>query len=176
MLRSGLILVFLAALFATPAVPMLPTADDVPDGIPVERDDCAEILEKVDADLPLIIQIPDSDELREFIRKHGVVNIRRCLRKARGPKSPVQESKTSPRPKVRVGDIDRLYLRPGLHCGRPLPTKQEFLRMLKDRPADAFQILHRCNVPIISISPIRQLPVGRRQLPVDTRQRPVGTW
>ncbi|MBI5249040.1 MAG: hypothetical protein HY912_06055 [Desulfomonile tiedjei] len=65
---------------------------------------------------------------------------------------------------------------PESQCFRSIPTRDEFLRMVRKHPADANQILRRCNIDVRSISPIPQLPVGLRQLPEDTRQRPVGTW
>ncbi len=174
--RFGLILVFLTVFSVTPAVPMLPTADDFPNGPSAEADECAELLKKVDTTRPIIVQIPESDELLQYLRKHRIGDIRRCLRRIRWARIPRQDVTAPVRPEVRLGDIDRLYVNPGPRCGRPIPTKRELLRMLKDKPADAHQILRRCNVPIRSISPIRQLPVGVRQLPVDTRQRSVDTW
>lgn len=65
---------------------------------------------------------------------------------------------------------------PAPKCFRAVPTRDEFLNMVRDNPADANQILQRCNIDLRSISPLPQLPVGSRQLPEDTRQRPVGTW
>ena len=56
------------------------------------------------------------------------------------------------------------------------PTKSEFLRLLKTHPADARQLMERHDIDVSSISPIRQLPSGKRQLPDDTRQRPSSTW
>lgn len=61
-------------------------------------------------------------------------------------------------------------------CFRSIPTRDEFLHMVRKHPADANQILQRCNLDVSGISPLRQLPSGVRQLPEDTRQRPVGTW
>lgn len=61
-------------------------------------------------------------------------------------------------------------------CDRPIPTRSEFRTDLKERPADAAQILRRCDVPVRSLSPIRQLPTATRQLKVDTRQRAADTW
>lgn len=176
MLRFGLLLVLLVVLSAVPAAPMMPTADDFPDDSSAEADACAELLAKIDASRPITVQISESDELQQFLRKHGIGDVRRCLRKIRGAEIPKQGVAAPAKPEVRLGDIDRPYVAPGSRCDRPIPSKQEFLRMLKERPADAGQILRRCNVPIKSISPIRQLPVGMRQLPVDTRQRPVDTW
>jgi hypothetical protein len=65
---------------------------------------------------------------------------------------------------------------PREQCFRAIPTRDEFLRMVRKNPADANQLLQRCNLDLRGISPLPQLPVGRRQLPVDTRQRPVASW
>ena len=60
--------------------------------------------------------------------------------------------------------------------GRSIPSKSEFVRMLKTHPADARQLMEKYKIDVSSISPIRQLPSGARQLPEDTRRRPAGTW
>ncbi|MDQ7785727.1 MAG: hypothetical protein RDU20_22795 [Desulfomonilaceae bacterium] len=172
----ALIPIFVLALCSTPAPAMPATAEDFPDGNATDADECAELLEKIDVNRPLIIQIPESDELLQYLRENSVGDIRRCLRTLRGPTPVKPTDAAATKPEIRPGDIDRLFPGPGVHCGRPIPGRQEFLRMLKDRPSDAHQILRQCNIPVRSISPIRQLPVGRRQLPIDTRQRPVGTW
>jgi hypothetical protein len=75
-----------------------------------------------------------------------------------------------------LGDLSAVQALGQQRCNRAIPTQSEFLRMLRDQPADARQIMERCKIDVSSISPIRQLPVQVRQLPEDTRQRPVGTW
>jgi hypothetical protein len=65
---------------------------------------------------------------------------------------------------------------PREQCFRSIPTRNEFLRMVRKNPADANQLRRRCNLDLRGISPLPQLPVGNRQLPVDKRLRPVGTW
>lgn len=111
------------------------------------------------------IVIPTPAELRKMLKARKPV-----------PGKAVKKPEGSGLPKdIPVGDLSRI--RPFGHerCDRGIPTRGEFLRMLKSRPADARQIMERCNVDVSSISPIRQLPVQVRQLPQDTRQRPVGT-
>ena len=103
---------------------MLPTADDFPNGPSAEADECAELLKKVDTTRPIIVQIPESDELLQYLRKHRIGDIRRCLRRIRGARIPRQDVTAPVRPEVRLGDIDRLYVNPGPRCGRPIPPNE----------------------------------------------------
>jgi hypothetical protein len=102
------------------------------------------------------------------------------LRKMTDSRPPVQEKKTSESPQLKM--LRRLTGRgayvalPEPQCFRAAPTRDEFLNMVTNNPADANQILQRCNVDLTGTSPLPQLPVGFRQLPEDTRQRPVQTW
>ncbi len=102
------------------------------------------------------------------------------LRKMTDSRSPVQEKKTTESPQVKM--LRRLTGQGAYvalaepQCFRAIPTRDEFLNMVKNNPADANQILQRCNVDLTGSSPLPQLPVGSRQLPEDTRQRPVQTW
>jgi hypothetical protein len=100
------------------------------------------------------------------------------LRKLTDSRPPVLEKSTETRSQ-RVRILRQLPGRGALsepQCFRAAPARQEFLDMVRDNPADANQILQKCNIDLRSISPLPQLPVGSRQLPEDTRQRPVGTW
>ena len=174
--RTAILLLAISVLWLSSAKAMLPTADDFAAPPAREPVDCDRILESVDARRPLVTQIPDADQLLKFLRSRRASDVRRCLQERRRRlRLEVQDVRpidgTTP-----LGNVNLSTPFPGPPCDRPLPTKREFLMMLKQRPADAHQILKRCPVPIRSISPIRQLPVGNRQLPVDTRQRPVGTW
>lgn len=176
--RTAIPLLLINAVWWSSALALLPTADDFPGRAVTESVDCDRILESVDARRPLVTQVPDADKLLEFLRQRRAADVRRCLRERRTRRRPDLKAVTpiiEPRP-IQLGVVNLPRLRPGLECDRPLPTKREFLLMLKERPGDAHQILERCRVPVRSISPIRQLPVNNRQLPVDTRQRPVGTW
>lgn len=112
------------------------------------------------------IVIPSAAELRKMLKN----------RKPQ-PKKAAQEQDNSGLPKnVPLGDLSQIRPVGREGCDRAIPTREEFRRMLKRRPADARQIMTRCDIDTSTLSPIRQLPVGVRQLPEDTRQRPVGTW
>jgi len=114
--------------------------------------------------LPVVI--PPAEEVLERLR---------TLRQERGsrPEAKAEPEKTPPQQILDLR-IPADLRPPG--CGRAIPTKQEFLNMLRTNPADANQILRKCNIDVRSISPLPQLPVSNRQLPEDRRQRPVGTW
>lgn len=100
------------------------------------------------------------------------------LRKLTDSRPQVREKRTETRsPRVRIlRQLAGKGTLPAPQCFRAAPTRDEFLNMVRDNPADANQILQRCNIDVRSISPLPQLPGGSRQLPEDTRQRPVGTW
>ncbi len=112
------------------------------------------------------IVIPSTAELREILKNRKPVQ-RDAARDNR--KNGVVKG-------TPLGDLSAVQAVGRKRCNRAIPTRAEFLRMLRDRPADARQIMERCKIDVSSISPIRQLPVQVRQLPEDTRQRPVGTW
>ena len=102
------------------------------------------------------------------------------LRKMTDSRPRVQEKKIEESPQVKM--LRQLTGRGAFvalaepQCFRAIPTRDEFLDMVRNNPADANQILQRCNVDLTGASPLPQLPVGFRQLPEDTRQRPVQTW
>ena len=111
--------------------------------------------------------IPPASEIRFLLRKQ------RALRGSEVR----QESQASPTvPYVVLPPLGRAVGLGGNRCNRAIPTRREFLNMLRANPSDANQIMQRCAINLRNISPLPQLPVGRRQLPEDTRQRPVGTW
>lgn len=113
------------------------------------------------------IVIPPASEIRFLLRKQRA-------RKSSGAR---QENQAKPVvPSVMLPPLGSTVRLGGDRCNRAIPTRQEFLNMLRANPADANQIMQRCAINLRSISPLPQLPVGRRQLPEDTRQRPVGTW
>ena len=112
------------------------------------------------------IHIPPASEIRSLLRNQNpqkAVVIKPGSGQAAVPeRGPAVSGKTAHRG--------------GQNCDRAIPTRREFLNMLKSNPADARHILQRCQINVRTISPVRQLPVGNRQLPEDTRQRAVGTW
>jgi hypothetical protein len=113
------------------------------------------------------IVIPPASKLRSLLRKQ------RLLKSS----SAKQASHAAPVvPPVMLLPLGSTINLGADECNRAIPTRQEFLDMLRSNPADANQIMRSCAINPRSISPLRQLPVGRRQLPEDTRQRPVGTW
>lgn len=113
------------------------------------------------------IVIPPASQLRSLLRAQRAQ--RSAAGKLQEPTQAVEQEKVLP-------PLGLLPFFSQPRCDRSIPTRREFLRMLKRNPADANQILRMCDIDVRSISPIRQLPVGSRQLPEDKRQRPVGTW
>jgi hypothetical protein len=91
------------------------------------------------------------------------------------PKEPETETPEQRLLRQLVGTGAAIEL-PRPQCFRAIPTRDEFLNMVRENSADASQLIQRCRLDLRSISPLPQLPVGNRQLPVDTRQRAVGTW
>lgn len=160
-----MILTIVVALFpVAPALGLSPSNEDFVEGprsgpgiLPVARPGNA-------SKYPIVI--PTTAELRKILKN----------------RKPLQRDVSRDEPKKRgvrgipLGDLSAVQALGQPRCNRAIPTRSEFLQMLRDRPADARQIMERCKIDVSSISPIRQLPVQVRQLPEDTRQRPVGTW
>ena len=111
------------------------------------------------------IPIPPASQLRSLLRQQRSRNT---------ITPPPKDSPTDSVPQMlfRYGNID--FGSPT--CNRAIPSRQEFLNMLRRDPGQANQILRSCNLNLGNLSPLPQLPTQQRQLPEDTRQRPVGTW
>lgn len=115
------------------------------------------------------LQIPPAEDLLSRLRSLRKFSVRTDRRRPNAESPEVSV--------IRQVIGQRALIAPGEpKCFRSIPTRDEFLDMVRNNPADANQILQRCNIDVRGISPLPQLPVGTRQLPEDTRQRPVGTW
>lgn len=112
------------------------------------------------------IKIPPASQVRALLRQQET---------SEDASERAEERQVKARGPVQIRFVSPIHPA-GQSCDRAIPTRQEFLSILKNRPADANQIVRRCPVNLRNISPLRQLPVATRQLPEDTRQRPVGTW
>lgn len=112
------------------------------------------------------IPIPPASELRSLLKKQ----------KAWGDTTPSRQDEPTDSVPQMLHRYGSVIDSASSTCDRAIPTRQEFLNMLRRDPAQANQILRSCNLNLENVSPLPQLPVGKRQLPEDTRQRPVGTW
>lgn len=168
MIARAIIILAMVAMAATDQ--RCPAAEDLDPAVspPTEQSDVDELpaLKDVPSRRQFPVAIPPAEEVLKALKERS---------KKRHPGA---EAKAQPEPT----QYDKLMKMrgpleiPPARCRRATPTKQEFLNLLRTNPADANQILRQCNIDVRSISPLPQLPVGRRQLPEDTRQRPVGTW
>jgi len=176
-MRHAFALVAAAAVFIGASAPGFSGEEHAAAQNGEETDVCEELVRNARPDLPITLQITQSPELQSLLERHPLAELLRCLRKRKlSSGKPVPKSTpTDARPTARSVDTRSIIL-PRPPCDRAIPTRSEFLQMLKDSPADAYQILKNCNPDVSSLSPLRQLPEGVRQLPEDTRQRPVGTW
>jgi len=158
---------FAALLFFFVALPIICSSDD--SHLPAERDMTPSSSERIAPEQKYPIEIPPASEVLPR------------LRKMTDSKPPIQEKKVEESPQAKM--LRQLMSQGGGYavlngpqCFRSVPTREEFLDMVKNNPADANQILQQCNVDLRDISPLPQLPSGTRQLPEDTRQRPVQSW
>lgn len=154
----------LALLFVTTVQGLPVTDEDLVGGARGVPSNAGETVRNRASRYPIVI--PTTAELRKMLRNRKPVR-----RKATPERRVIMPARAVP-----LGNLSRSDLVGPPRCNRAVPTRAEFLRMLRERPADARQIMERCKIDVSTLSPIRQLPVGGRQLPVDTRQRPVGTW
>ncbi len=113
------------------------------------------------------IVAPPASEVLARLRKMGNTRLQPKQRNEDSPQIPIFRRLTKTGAFIGVSQPQ---------CSRSIPTRSEFLRMVKKHPADANQIAQTCNPDLSSICPLRQLATGTRRLPEDTRQRSVGTW